>query len=49
MEINRYKLVEQFYKLMEEVFISKAFFMMEYNNKKKKILVSLRIVILIRR
>ena len=47
-EMNRDNLVEQFYKLMEEFFISKVFFIMEYD-KKKKIIVSLRMVILIRR
>ena len=30
-EMNKYTLVEQFYKLMEEVFISKVFFVMEYD------------------
>ena len=33
MEMNRYSLVEQFYKLMEECFNSKAFFTMEYDKK----------------
>ena len=46
MKMSRYSLVEQFYKLMEEFFIFKAFFMMEYD---EKILLSLRIVILISR
>ena len=45
MDMNKYNLIEQFYKLMEEFFVSEAFFMMEFD---KKILVSLWIVKLIR-
>ena len=45
MEMNRYNLMEQFYKLMEEVSYLKAFIMMEYD---KDILPSLWIVVLIR-
>ena len=34
LEIKKHNLAEQFYKLMEEFFISKALFMMEYDKKK---------------
>ena len=33
MEMNKYNLIEQFYKLMEEFFVSEAFFMMEFDKK----------------